>query len=57
MNNREEMFCPVINQRISEIECYETLMGFADTLVKRKSLMSSDQIRIICNKCQYSNVD
>ena len=58
INNRpEEMLCPIINQVILEIECFETVMGCADTIVKRTSNLSCDKMRKLCVSCPYSNVD
>lgn len=57
INNRpEEMLCPIINQVISEIECFETVIGFADNVVINRCFLPREEIRDICNKCPYSNI-
>jgi len=56
-NRPEEMLCPIINQVVSEIECFETVMGFADSIVKNRCFLPNEEIRDICNKCPYSDID
>lgn len=56
-DGEEDRFCPVVNQVISEMECYETVNGCADTLVYKQTELPHSQVRVICNECVYSNMD
>lgn len=44
-NDYSDRFCVVIQQTVSEMECYETVMGSFDTIIRTKTIMISEQIR------------
>lgn len=58
MKNREEdRYCPVINQIVPEMECYETVMGCTDTLVYKQTLLPYSEVKKICWDCPFSNME
>ena len=57
VDREEDRLCPVIEQVISEIECYETVNGCSDTSVYKQTQLPHAEVRRICAECEYSNLD
>lgn len=57
MDDRTDRFCLVLQQYVPEVECYETVLGCVDTIVYKRTVMPYEQVREICQKCPYSNID
>ncbi len=55
MNENEEFYCPILKSDIPEMECYETCNGCMDTIIHARSLLSTPQIKEICQQCEHSN--
>lgn len=53
----EDRYCPVINQVIPEIECYETVCGCADTMVYKQTLLPHPEVKKICWDCPFSDIE
>lgn len=56
-----DRFCPVYNEIIDRVLCYESIMALS-RLIKVSSVSelseieNIDKMRIICNKCPYSDL-
>ena len=48
-----ERKCPVLKVIVSEMDCYETIMGCMDTIIHYRSGLTSKQIADICRTCKY----
>lgn len=55
MNENEEYYCLILKTYIPEMECYETCNGCMDAIIHTQSLLSTPQIKEICNQCKHSD--
>lgn len=51
-----EVYCPILNETISEIECYEYTSGCADSLIgKRYHKYTHEQMETLCDAYKYNS--